>query len=80
MCAAPVVVEGGVNLFWFDKLQLDGKRKVLDYCMQLGLIGDGYECPSCPLPMTLTERGEVSDGFVWRCAVKGSHDVKRSGR
>lgn len=47
------VMEVNENLSFFIKLELEGKRRILDFCMDVGLIGSGYECPKCPLPMEL---------------------------
>lgn len=70
------------NLKFFFNLERDGKRRVIEWCMEKGLIASRYECPRCNCDMKLKERKDAQDGFEWRCQKTGenAHLVKRSVR
>ena len=60
-----------------------GKKAVIDFCMEKGLIASKYFCPKCASEMKLVEKKDCMDGFRWRCqkSVEGEkHCVTRSVR
>jgi hypothetical protein len=42
----------------------EGALNVFKFCMGLGAIANEYVCPKCNKSMRLTERKDVSDGYV----------------
>lgn len=67
------------SVSYFALLQIYGKKAVLQWCMQEGLIASKYECPKCGNNMKLTMKANLTDGYVWRCRLN-EHDVSRSVR
>ncbi|GFW54557.1 hypothetical protein TNCV_5109311 [Trichonephila clavipes] len=46
-----------------------GKKAVLEWCMEEGLIGSSYVCPKCGKSMELKERTEGRRGLAIRACV-----------
>ncbi|XP_073996546.1 uncharacterized protein [Rhodnius prolixus] len=60
----------------------DGEMKVLQFCMDVALIGRRYVCPKCGCDMKLSKQNSAIDKYEWRCRVYStpSHDLRRSVR
>ncbi|GFV99955.1 uncharacterized protein TNCV_3567461 [Trichonephila clavipes] len=59
------------TLEFFMLLNARGKKELIEWCMEEGLIASSYECPKCNEQMGLNERKSVVlDGFEWRCRKK----------
>ncbi|KAF7689917.1 hypothetical protein CDIK_2758, partial [Cucumispora dikerogammari] len=46
--------------------KLDSPSKVIQFCMDSGLIRKGWRCPICRKPMVLTPHHR-EDGWIWVC-------------
>ncbi|KAF8789408.1 hypothetical protein HNY73_007347 [Argiope bruennichi] len=58
-----------------------GKKFVLDWCMNEGLIAIRYECQKCGKQMNLTKQPKLNDGYEWKCRSRSKvnpHDCSRS--
>lgn len=75
--------ENKYSTAYFSLLPVCGKKYVIDWCMNEGLIAKRYECPVCARDMKLSKTAKASDGYEWRCRFQGkvnAHDVSRSVR
>lgn len=59
--------------------KLSDQDILIEWCMNVGLIANRYECCKCGDNMKLYKRTDVIDGFSWRCQKFGEnkHDVRR---
>ncbi|GFT42315.1 uncharacterized protein TNCV_1786231 [Trichonephila clavipes] len=84
MAASACVSE--YNSEFFTLLNAKGKKELIEWCMNEGLIASNYECPKCNERMGLCERkSAVLDGFVkWResytTAVSNCHHSKSQSK
>ena len=71
-----------IDLSFLVCLRHESPEKVLEICMDLGLIARTYVCPKCGKNMSLRPRSDKIDKFEWVCRSKSapSHRVKRSVR
>lgn len=60
-------------------MDLRDPARLVEWCMQTGLINNTYICPNCGQNMKLTNSVRITDKYNWRCR-KDGHDVRRSIR
>ena len=60
---------------YFSNLPVLGKKGVLEWCMNEGLITSKYKCPKCGSQISLKPRPDKTDGFLWFCRKQGRENV-----
>ncbi|KAF8768428.1 hypothetical protein HNY73_021251 [Argiope bruennichi] len=68
---------------YFALMPVYGKKFVLDWCMNEGLMASSYECSKCGKQMNLTKQPKLNDGYEWKCRSRSKvnpYDCSRSVR
>jgi transposase-like protein len=62
-----------------DLVALKDPARLIEWCMNVGVLSSTYVCPQCGKNMKLSKTDKLSDKYTWRCR-RDDHDLRRSVR